>query len=196
MDKIERPSWRERNRVLVAVYSDEAATESVLRRLNRKGCQMDLISVLGKQHAIGDDTLGIYHLEVGDRMRAWGKQGAFWGVLWGLLAGAAGLFMIPGVGPVLAAGHIVEAIAGGTAIGAAAMSGSAALSQLAVAFHRAGIPEEKIESLHNAIIDGKVVVMVRGAGSELGPFKEVLADGKPLQLDELPYSRFVDDTAR
>ncbi len=192
MNKTERPAWRERNRVLVAVYPDEASTESVIRRLNREGCQMDLISVLGRQHAIGDDTLGIYHLEVGDRMRAWGKQGAFWGGLWGLLAGAAGLFVIPGVGPVLAAGHIVEAIAGGTAIGAAAMSGSAAVSQLAVAFHRAGIPEEKIESLHRAITEGKVVLMVRGAASELGPWRETLASENPLQLDDLPYSRVID----
>ncbi len=192
MDKMERPSWRERNRVLVAVYPDEASTESVVRRLNSEGCQMDLISVLGKHHAIGDDTLGIYHLEVGDRMRAWGRQGAFWGGLWGLAAGAAGLFMIPGVGLVLAAGHIVEAIVGGTAIGAAAMSGSAALSQLAVAFHRAGIPDEKIESLHNAIKDGKVVLMVRGAGSELGPWRGALAAGNPIQLDDLPYSRAID----
>ena len=93
---------------------------------------MDLISVLGKLHASGDDTLGIYHMNAGDRMKVWGKQGVFWGGLWGMIAGAAGLFMIPGVG----------------AVAAAAMGGAAALSQLAVAYHRAGIPEEKIKSLH------------------------------------------------
>ena len=61
---------------------------------------MDLISVLGKLHASGDDTLGIYHMNAGDRMKVWGKQGVFWGGLWGMIAGAAGLFMIPGVGAV------------------------------------------------------------------------------------------------
>ena len=192
MSEPERASWREKNRVLVAVYPDEQATEAVVRRLIDKGYQMDLISVLGQLHASGDDTLGIYHLNVGDRMKAWGKQGIFWGGLWGLLAGAAGLFMVPGVGAVAAAGYIVEAIASGAVVGAGAMGGAAALSQLAVAYHRAGIPQEKIESLHKAIEEGKYVLMLRGAASELDQWNEVLASGKPLEIDNLPYTRFID----
>jgi uncharacterized membrane protein len=193
MPELERASWREKNRVLVAVYPDEKTTEAVVRRLIDKDYQMDLISVLGKVHASGDDTLGIYHLNVGDRMKAWGKQGIFWGGLWGMLAGASGLFMIPGVGAVAAAGYIVEAIVGGAVLGAGTMGGAAALSQLAVAYHRAGIPEEKIESLHKAIQEGKYVLMVRGASSELDQWREVIASGNPLQIDNLPYSRIIDN---
>ncbi len=85
--------------------------------------QMDLISVLGRIHAVGDDPLGIYNLNVGERMKAWGEYGAFWGGLWGMLAGAAGFFIIPGVGPIAAAGYIVEALAGGAVIGAGSMAG-------------------------------------------------------------------------
>ena len=192
MSEPERASWREKNRVLVAVYPDEKGAETVVRSLIDKGYQMDLISVLGKPHASGDDTLGIYHLNVGDRMKAWGKQGVFWGGLWGMLAGAAGLFMIPGVGTVVAAGYIVEAIASGAVVGATAMGGAAALSQLAVAYHRAGIPQEKIESLHKAIVEGKYVLMLRGAMSELDQWREVLASGKPALIDNLPYSRIID----
>jgi len=192
MSESKRASWREKNRVLVAVYPDEQTTQAVVRRLIDKGHQMDLISVLGKLHASGDDTLGIYHMNAGERMKAWGKQGVFWGGLWGMIAGAAGLFMIPGVGAVAAAGYIVEAIASGTAVGAAAMGGAAALSQLAVAYHRAGIPEEKIESLHKAIEEGKYVLMLRGAASELDPWQEVLKSGTPLEIDNLPYSRIID----
>jgi uncharacterized membrane protein len=192
MSEPERASWREKNRVLVAVYPDEKGTEAVVRRLIDQGYQMDLISVLGQLHTSGDDTLGVYHLNVGDRMKAWGKQGVFWGGLWGMVAGAAGLFMIPGVGVVMAAGYIVEAIAGGAVVGATAMGGAAALSQLAVAYHRAGIPQEKIESLHKAIIEGKYVLMLRGAMSELDQWREVLVSGKPIVIDNLPYSRIID----
>ncbi len=46
----------------------------------------------------GDDPLGIYYTGVGDRMKGWGALGAFCGALWGLLAGAAGMFVIPGLG--------------------------------------------------------------------------------------------------
>jgi len=62
-------------------------------------------------------NLGIYHLDIGDRVKAWGTQGALWGGLWGFLVGA-GFFMISGIGAVAAAGYIVEAIAGGIAAGA------------------------------------------------------------------------------
>ena len=81
MNTLERPSWREKNRILVAVYADEAKAKDVVKRLIDKNYQMDLISVLGRVHGLGDDSLGIYHLHAGERMKAWGKQGAFWGGL-------------------------------------------------------------------------------------------------------------------
>ena len=109
-----------------------------------------------------------------------------------MLAGASGLFMIPGVGAVAAAGYIVEAIVGGAVLGASTMGGAAALSQLAVAYHRAGIPEEKIESLHKAIQERKYVLMVRGASSELEQWREVITSGNPLEIVNLPYSRIID----
>ncbi len=192
MSTTERPSLREKNRVLVAVYPDEDKAKGVVKRLIDMNYQMDLISVLGLIHASGDDTLGIYSLNIGERMKAWGKQGVFWGGLWGMLAGAAGLFIIPGVGPVAAAGYIVEALAGGAVVGAGAMAGAAALSQLAIAFHRAGIPEATIQSLHKAIEEGKYVLMLRGAESEIAQWREVLELGNPLDTYDLPYSRIID----
>ena len=156
---------------------------------------MDLISVLGRMSAVGDDNLGIYHLGVGERIKAWGIQGAGWGGIWGGIFGiliGAGLFIIPGVGAVAAAGYIVEAIAAGAAIGAGTMAGSAALSQLAIAFHRTGIPEERIQSLHKAIEDGHYLLLLRGAESEVEKWKPVLNSGEPLELHDLPYSRLID----
>ena len=79
MNSTERPSWREKNRVLVAVYPDEEKAKGVVTRLIDMNYPMDLISVLGKIHASGDDTLGIYSLNVGERMKTWGEHGAFWG---------------------------------------------------------------------------------------------------------------------
>ena len=192
MSATERPSWRERNRVLVAVYPDEEKAKAVVKRLIDKNYQMDLISVLGRIHPMGDDTLGIYTLNATERMKAWGKKGVVWGGLWGMLAGAAGLFLIPGIGAVAAAGYIVEAIAGGAVIGAGAMAGTAALSQLAIAFHRAGIPEEKIQALHKAVEDGKYVLMLRAAESELPQWRGELEAGNPLEIHDLPYSRLID----
>jgi len=52
MSATERPSWRERNRVLIAVYPDEEKAKAVVKRLIDKNYQMDLISVLGRIHLL------------------------------------------------------------------------------------------------------------------------------------------------
>jgi uncharacterized membrane protein len=193
MSTTERPVWNENNRILVAVYPDEEAANVVIKRLIDMDCQMDLISVLGRIHASGDDPLGIYRLNAGDRMKVWGRHGLFWGGLWGMLAGAAGLFIIPGIGTLAAAGYIVEAIAGGAAVGGGAMVGAAAVSQLGVAFHRTGIPEETILALHKAVEAGRFLVMLRGAESEIPEWREVLESSGPLDIQDLPYSRMTDE---
>lgn len=72
------------------------------------------------------------------------------------------------------------------------MAGAAALSQLGIAFHRAGIPEEEILALHKAIEEGKYVVMLRGTESEVAQSREILQSGNPLKIDDLPYSRMID----
>jgi hypothetical protein len=188
----EATAWREKNRVLVAVYADADVARDVVKQLIGRNFPMDLISILARVHSLGDDTLGIYHFGAGERMKSWGKQGAVWGALWALVAGASGLFVLPGLGGLAAAGYIVELIVGGAAVGAGTLAGAAALSQLAVAFHRAGIPAPEIAALHQCILDGKTVVMLRGAASELAPWRQVLEAGKPLQIHDLAYARAID----
>ena len=44
-------------------------------------------SVVGKDYHTDEQVVGCYN--AGDRMKYWGKLGALWGGLWGLLLGAA-----------------------------------------------------------------------------------------------------------
>jgi uncharacterized membrane protein len=185
-------SWREKNRVLVAVYPNEQKSKDIVQTLIDRGCPMDRISVLGRVHAVGDDNLGIYTLNAGERMKTWGEYGVIWGGLWGLLAGASGFFMIPGVGMVAAAGYMVEAIVGSALVAGGAMAGAAALSQLAVAFHRTGVPDEDILSLHKAIEDGKYVLLIRGTAVELEQWRTLIAWANPLEIHDYPYPRLID----
>ena len=53
-----------------------------------------------------------WYYNAGDRMKRWGEIGAFWGGFWGLLFGA-GIFAIPGIGPVLVAGPLVAWVVAG-----------------------------------------------------------------------------------
>lgn len=181
--------------ILISVYSNEAKAQRALERLIDKGFPMDMISVLGRVHASGDDVLGIYHRNAGDRAEAWAKQGALWGALWGLLAGATGMFIFPGLGPVIAAGPIVEAIVGalgGAAVGGAVMTGAAELTHLASAMHRMGIPEEMLARLHHAIEEGRYLLLLRGSRSELQEWRGVLAWSDADETLELPYTGFQD----
>jgi len=65
---------------------------------------MTKLSIVSKDHETNQHVVGDYN--IGDRMKKWGKLGAFWGGLWGLLVGAA-FFVIPGIGLILVAGPLV-----------------------------------------------------------------------------------------
>lgn len=177
-------------RVIVAVFGGQERAGRAVERLSERDYPLDRVSVLGHAGAVGDDPLGIYYHGVGERMRGWGKLGAFWGGLWGLLTGAAGLFVVPGIGAVLAAGPIAEAIAGGiagAAAGGGAMAGAAAVSELTVAMRSSGIPEEKIEHLHEAVREGKVVLLLRCHPEECARNRDAVEAGAPLEMDEFPF---------
>ena len=67
------------------------------------------LSIIAKDSHTGEHVVGYYN--TGDRMKYWGKAGAVWGSVWGLLVGAA-FFVIPGAGPVLVAGPVISWIVG------------------------------------------------------------------------------------
>lgn len=189
--------------ILVAVYDNEAQAQQAIEQLRDKGVALDMLSVLGRVHASGDDVLGIYYSGMGNRVEAWAKQGALWGAVWGLLAGAAAMFVMPVVGTVFAAGPIVEAIvatlaggvagaATGSAMGGAGMAGAAALTHLTSVMHRMGIPQEKLDHLHQAIVDGHFVLLLRQAKDEITPWLEVLRQSEAKEMMELPYKSLVE----
>lgn len=182
-------------RLLVALFDGQQEAERSVRLLLERDFPMDMLSVIAKGEASGDDPLGLYYSSVGDRMKGWGSMGAFWGGLWGLLAGAAGLFVIPGIGPVLAAGPVVEAIAAalaGAGLGGGAMAGAAAASEFTVAMHRSGVPGEKLEMLQDAIGQGHYLIMLRLDEKESGKWQTLLGHAGARSVDMYEYHGFSD----
>jgi len=94
---------------VVAIYDTHTQAEEAVKDLQRSGIDMKKLSIVGKDYHTEEDVTGYYN--TGDRMKYWGKLGAFWGGFWGLLFGAA-FFAIPGIGPVLVAGPLVAWIIG------------------------------------------------------------------------------------
>ena len=95
---------------VVAVYDNHSAAEDAVKELQKSGFDMKKLSVVGKDYHTDEQVVGYYN--AGDRMKYWGKWGAFWGGFWGLLFGAA-FFWVPAIGPVLVGGPLVASIVAG-----------------------------------------------------------------------------------
>jgi hypothetical protein len=102
-------------------------------------------------------------------MKYWGKLGAFWGGLWGILFGAA-FFWIPGIGPLVVAGPLVSIIVAGLG-GAAAVGG---LSAFGAALYSIGIPKDSVISYESSVKAGKFLLVVHGLGDEMARAKDIL----------------------
>jgi len=112
-------------------------------------------------------------------MKHWGKMGAFWGGLWGLLFGAA-FFWVPGIGPLLVAGPLAASIV--AALESAAVVGG--LSALGAGLYSIGIPKESVLKYEAAIKLNKYLLLAHGTEVEVAQAKEVLQTTKPAILDE------------
>lgn len=185
--------------ILIAVYDDEAKAQRAIEQLRDKGVALDMLSVLGRVHPSGDDVLGIYHSGLGSRVEAWAKQGVLWGAAWGMLTGAAAMFVLPVIGPIFAAGPIVEAIVAtlgggiaGGAMGGAGIAGAAALTHLASVMHRMGIPQDKLDHLHQAIVDGHFVLLLKESSDQVQPWLDVIRRSAPKEVMEQPYRSLVE----
>ena len=181
-----------RERVIVGVFDEPRKAKRAVETLIDRDYPMDMISLLGQAGGGGDDALGIYYRTRGERVRGWGELGAFWGGLWGLLASAAGLFVIPGIGPVAAAGPVVEALAGaaaGAIAGGGAMAGAATGTHLTAAMRRAGISEECLDRLHQAIEQGHYVLILRCYIAQCEEYRQALAHTFPDELMDFPFGR-------
>ncbi len=169
-EKLEESATSEKSAV-VAIYDTHEEAEEGVRELQKSGFDMQRLSIVGKDYQTEEDVVGYY--TTGDRMKAWGKTGAFWGGLWGLLFGSA-FFLIPGIGPLLAAGPVVAWIIGALE-GAVVIGG---LSALGAGLYSIGIPKDSILEYETHLKMGKYVVIAHGSNDEVGNVKSALAPTK------------------
>ena len=143
---------------------------------------MKKLSIVGKDFHPEEHVVGYYN--IGDRMKVWGKLGAFWGSLWGLLFGSA-LFFIPGIGPLIVlgplVGWIVAALEGAVVIGG--------LSALAAALYSIGIPKDSVVKYETAIKSDKFLVIAHGTADEVAKARSILETAGAAQIDFHPGIR-------
>ena len=129
---------------VVAIYPSHTAAEEAVKELQQSGFDMTKLSIIGRDYHTDEHVVGYYNS--GDRMKVWGKTGAFWGGLWGFVFGSA-FFWVPGIGPLLVAGPLVSWIVGALE-GAVVVGG---LSALGAAIFSIGVPKDSVIQYEAAV---------------------------------------------
>ena len=162
---------------VVAVFDTHPEADEAVRELQKSGFDMKKLSVVGKDYHTEEHVVGYYN--AGDRMKHWGKLGAFWGGLWGLLFGAA-FFWVPGIGPVLIGGPlvawIIAALEGAVVVGG--------LSAIGAGLFSVGIPKDSIVIYESAVKAGKYVVVAHGTAQDVAKARDIMSTLKPSGLTD------------
>jgi uncharacterized membrane protein len=160
---------------VVAIYDSHSQAEEAVKELQRSGFDMKKMSIVGKDYHTDEHVVGYYN--TGDRMKYWGKLGAFWGGLWGMLFGAA-FFAIPGIGPILVAGPLVAWIVGALE-GAVVVGG---LSALGAGLYSIGIPKDSVVKYELALKSDKFLVLAHGTTDEVAKAKDIMQSARPVEV--------------
>src|SRR6202050_368556 len=162
---------------VVAVYNSHTDAEQAVAKLSAGSFDIKKVSIIGKDYHTEENVVGYY--TAGDRMKSWGGIGAFWGGIWGLLFGA-GIFLIPGVGPVLVGGPFLAALMG--ALESAAVVGG--LSAVAAGLVSLGIPKDSAVKYEAEVKADKFVMVVHGTPEELERARTILATTAPVSMEQ------------
>ncbi len=160
----------------VGIFNTHEEAEQAIKDLGKAGFDMKKLSIVGKGYHSEEDAIGYYN--TGDRVKFWGKQGAFWGGLWGILLGSA-FFWVPGVGPLAVGGPLVAAIVGG--LEGAALTGG--LTALGAALYSIGIPKDSIVKYETALKADKFLVIVHGTKDEVARAADILGTNENAEVN-------------
>ena len=161
---------------VIAIYESHQAAEAAVKQLTEAGFDMKSLTVVGKGYHSDEKVVGFYNIS--DRVKFWGKRGAFWGGLWGLFFG--GLFLtIPVIGHVVVLGYLA-AVAVGAIENALVVGG---LSALGAALYSIGIPKDSVIQYETALKADSFLVMVHGAAEDIARAKTTLATTNPSRID-------------
>jgi len=170
------------NNSIVAVYPSHTSAEAAVKELQQSGFDMKKLSIVGRDYHTDEHVVGYYN--TGDRMKYWGKLGAFWGGFWGFLFGSA-FFFIPGIGPLMLAGPLVGWLVGALE-GAVVVGGTSALG---AALFSIGIPKDSILKYETALKTDKFVVIAHGSAEDVTQARQILGRTSPETLEDHRLAR-------
>ena len=166
---------------VVAIFANHDAAEAAVKKLAASGLEMKNLSLVGKGYHTEEKVVGFYNM--GDRIKFWGKRGAFWGGFWGLFLG--GLFItVPVIGHVVVLGYLAAVAISG--IENAVVLGG--LSALGAALYSIGIPKDSVLQYEGDLTADDFLVMAHGTAEEVARAKAILGTANATRLDVHPGS--------
>ncbi|MDP2311106.1 MAG: permease [Pseudomonadota bacterium] len=169
---IQEPENISRDAAVVALFDTHLAAENAVKQLQREGFPMNQLSLVGKDYHTEDHVIGYYN--AGERMKFWGRLGAWWGGMAGLLFGSAFL-LVPGVGHLFVLGPLAHWIMAGLE-GAAVAGGVSALGAGLVSL---GIPRNSIVQYESQLKAGKFLVVASGTNKDVLHARDLLRNTSP-----------------
>ena len=163
----------------IAVYDTHPQAEEAVRKLATAGFDMKTVSIVGQDYHTEEHVVGFFN--AGDRAKYFGRLGAFWGSLAGILFGSVMMF-VPVLGHLIILGPIAAMIASG--LEGAVVGGG--LSALLGALSAIGVPKDSVLRYETAVKAGKFLVIVHGDSDAARRAHELLGTGDSSDLQLHP----------
>lgn len=146
---------------VMAVFRDHSSAERAVREMKERGFGQEEISLIAKDEESrgGGEDMSYEDQNLADGTTAGGALGG----LAGLLAGA-GALLIPGIGPIIAAGPLAGALTG-------VVTGGVAGGLIDY-----GIPEERGRHYEERVRQGRILVMVEAREGQSREAEEILQE--------------------
>jgi uncharacterized membrane protein len=161
----------------IAIFNSRQEAEKAIIDLEHAGFDMKKLAIINKDFEKEENVIGYYNTF--DRVKFWGKRGAFWGGLWGVLFSPAAFMCVPVAGSVTAGGLLFSTLASG--LSTAVFTGS--LTALGAALYSIGIPKNSIIHYETAIKLEKYLLIVHGTRDEVERASDILSTtGKEVEV--------------
>jgi hypothetical protein len=158
--------------LVLALFPNPTAAAAAARALHARGVERDQISVVSRSHdeegALADQMDATPGADIEDS-----RPAARLGELGAQVLAAIALVM-PGIGPIVAAGPLAAGL--GEAAGHVA-------GGVASTLKAAGVPANRAEQIEEAVEQGSVLLAVHAVPDQVGAVKEALGSAGPLELD-------------
>jgi hypothetical protein len=161
---------------VVGVYDVLSKAEDAIRTLDRSSFPIKQVSIVAKDLESERDVHG--YVNVGDVAKGGARTGAWVGGFFGLLFGAAFLW-VPGFGALVVAGPLSAALLGGIEGALAGVTGGGLLGAL----FGWGVSRQHILKYEERIKGGKYLVIVHGSPEQVERAHGILQATEPEELN-------------